>query len=191
MGRLFGFSLFIVTAVIASVSGQDSDKFFNRYGIEVNLVNYPQKSPQDAMKSVSKAIFNGRYEYLLAHLVDPKWVDSRVAEYRNLANPAAELQKEIDDIARETDLKVKKRKILDKEAKDRSRTVVAFNRLVAETKKNLEEDPVMMKELRLFARDAEWEDAGDAATATLKKTTPRRVVFRKSDERWFMDEKNR
>lgn len=189
MARWLGFGLFAIALAFTTAAAQDPDKLITRYNIEVNMVNYPQKSPQDAMKSVSKAIFNGRYDYLLAHLVDPKWVDGRVAEYRNLANPRAELQKEDEDIARETDKKEKKRKIIEKEAKDKARTVVAFNRLVGETKKSLEEDPVLMKELRLFARDAEWDTADDKATGTMKNVTPRKVFFQKKDERWFMEEK--
>jgi hypothetical protein len=51
-----------------------------RYNIEVDLDNYPQATPKDALASVIKAIERKRVEYLLAHLTDPDFVDQRVKD---------------------------------------------------------------------------------------------------------------
>jgi hypothetical protein len=51
-----------------------------RYGVEPNLDDYPQSTPQEALASVLKAIDNNKIAYLLAHLADPKWVDERVQQ---------------------------------------------------------------------------------------------------------------
>lgn len=187
MARWYGLILIMTTA---TVFAQDPPSFFRRYNIEVNLVNYPQKTPQEAMQSISKAIDSGRYDYLLAQLSDPMYVEPRVAEYRGLLFTKEELQREVEDIARELDPKARKRKEIEKEKKDKARTIVAFNRMVVETRKHLDEDPVLIKELRLFAKDAEWEIDEDKAVASMKKITPRKVYLRKRENRWFMEERN-
>jgi len=169
---------------------QEPLAYLIRYNIEQNPINYSQKTPQDAMKSIAKAIDGGRFDYLLAQLSDPLYVDPRVVEYRGLLFPREELQREDEAIARELDVKSRKIKMLEKEKKDKARTIVAFNRMVVETRKHLDEDPVLLKELRLFAKDADWEIDEDKATGTMKKLTPRKVFLRKRENRWFMEERN-
>lgn len=51
-----------------------------RYGIEPNLDTYPQATPKDTLTSVLSAIERKRVGYLLAHLADPGFVDTRVKE---------------------------------------------------------------------------------------------------------------
>jgi hypothetical protein len=49
-----------------------------RYGIGPDLKAYPQASAQETLTSVLKAIDAGRFDYLVAQLADPAWVDDRV-----------------------------------------------------------------------------------------------------------------
>src|SRR5437764_1988931 len=98
------------------------------------------------------------------------------------------MQKEENEIAREPDPKQAKRLRVEKEIRDRARFVVAFNRMVSETRKHFTEDPVLRRELRLMARDAEWEGDDEKAVGSLKKLTSRKVIFRKREDRWFMEE---
>ena len=188
MTRRLGLIALLTTAAL-SLSAQEPGVLRTRYNIDVNTITYPQKTPQEAMKSIAKAASAGQFEYLLAQLVDPRYVDPRVAEYQALVFPKAELQREEEDIARELDPKKRKIKVIEKERKDKARIVVAFGRLVAETRKNFDEDPVLLKELRLIAKDGDWETDDEKAIGTLKAVTPRRVVLRKREDRWFMEEK--
>jgi hypothetical protein len=50
----------------------------NRFQVTYDPGNYPQATPQEALGSVIKAIGRGRYDYLVAHLLDPTWVDNRL-----------------------------------------------------------------------------------------------------------------
>src|SRR5262245_58860448 len=52
----------------------------NRYGIELNLRSYPQATPKETLASILKAIEQKRFDYLLAHLADPTFVDDRVKQ---------------------------------------------------------------------------------------------------------------
>ena len=49
-----------------------------RYGIPADLKTYPQSSPQETLASVLKTAEDKRFDYLLAHLADPAFVDDRV-----------------------------------------------------------------------------------------------------------------
>jgi hypothetical protein len=51
-----------------------------RYGIDADLVTYPQATPKDDLRSVLKAIDARRIDYMLAHLADPEFVDQRVKD---------------------------------------------------------------------------------------------------------------
>ena len=51
-----------------------------RYGVEADLRDYPQETPKETLASVLRAIDKGRISYLLAHLVDPAFVDQRVKQ---------------------------------------------------------------------------------------------------------------
>ncbi len=180
----------VLFAAAGTLSAQEPPALRTRYKIDFNPINYPQKTPQETMKSIAKALDSGRYDYMLAHMVDPRFVDPRVAEYQSLIYPKTEMQREEDDIAREIDPKKRKAKVVEKEIRDKARVIVAFNRLVAETHKHFDEDPVLLKELRQIAKDGEWEVDDEKAIGTLKNVTPRRVVLRKREDRWFMEEKS-
>jgi hypothetical protein len=49
-----------------------------RYGIAADLNAYPQSTAKEALASVLKAIDAKRFDYLVAHLADPSFVDDRV-----------------------------------------------------------------------------------------------------------------
>jgi hypothetical protein len=49
-----------------------------RYGIAPDLQSYPQGTPQEGLASVLKAVGAGRFDYLVAQLADPAFVDDRV-----------------------------------------------------------------------------------------------------------------
>jgi hypothetical protein len=52
-----------------------------RYGIEPDLNAFPQKTPQATLASVLTAITRQRFDYLVAHLADPQFVDERVKRF--------------------------------------------------------------------------------------------------------------
>ena len=152
--------LIVLVAPLTLSAQDDPAKLTKRYGYSVEAVLYPQKTPQDAIKSIVKALDAKKIDYLLAHLADPKFVDDRVAEYAALQKGGAE-----------------------------ARTILAFERLARETVLHFQEDPVLVKELRLYVKDADWDEKDNTATGTLKTASPRRVYFRKVEERWFLENK--
>ncbi len=63
--------LLLATTVLADAPTQ-------RYGVVADLKSYPQANPKETLASVLKAVDGKRYDYLLAQLADPDWVDGRV-----------------------------------------------------------------------------------------------------------------
>jgi hypothetical protein len=49
-----------------------------RYAVERDLKSFPQATPQEALASILKAIDLNRFDYLVAQLADPTFIDPRV-----------------------------------------------------------------------------------------------------------------
>jgi hypothetical protein len=58
--------------------GRGADAPMTRHGVQPDLKSFPQATPKEALASVVKAGDLKRHDYLLAHLADPDWVDTRV-----------------------------------------------------------------------------------------------------------------
>jgi hypothetical protein len=73
----------IVTLVGILLAGaaRGADAPATRHGIMIDLQSFPQATPKEALASALKAINLKRFDYLLAHLSDPAWVDERSAAY--------------------------------------------------------------------------------------------------------------
>jgi hypothetical protein len=190
--RIVGIALTLLAAglgLCAVAQEPDQRTLERRYKIDYNPVNYPQKTPQDGLKAIVKALDSGAYEYMLAHLVDPKFVETRVAEYFTIMYPKEQLRLEDEAIALTDDLKLRKRLEIERDHRLLDRQVLAFGRLVAETKKHFAEDPVLVRELQQMSRGGEWDADDTKATCSLKAVTPRKVFFKVREGRWFMEER--
>ena len=152
-----GLTLFLVTIALAQAP-QSPGK---RYGFDVNVTYYPQKTPRDTLLSIAKAFDNKRVDYLLAQLADPGFVDEAVASYKSTTG----------------------------QGDDKAKVFLAFDRLVAETMNYLRTDPSLLRDLRHFAADAAWETNDKQAIGTLKSIPGRKVYMRKLADRWFLENK--
>jgi hypothetical protein len=131
----------------------------NRFGYNLDEMTYPQKTPQETMKSIALALSRRKVEYMLAHLVDPHYVDYWIERYK-AAFP---------------------------KGSDAARTLIAFDRLVNETHKYYVNDPLILKELRQFAKDAEWEEKDALAVGSVKTMPGRKAFLRRVGDRWFLE----
>jgi hypothetical protein len=156
----------VVLMLIGGALGQGAggDKPVIRYRIDANFEKYPQNEPRQALASVVKALEAGQYEYLLAHLADPAFVDKRVEEY--------------------------KAQIKQKLAED-GKTLLAFDRLANETREHFKEDPGTVRELLLFAKSGDWETKDANAEARVKTIPARRVFMKKIDNRWYLEDRQK
>jgi hypothetical protein len=77
--------------------GQQPPVLNPRYSYEFDTDGYPQNTPKETLASVLKAIDQKKVDYLLAHLADPVFVDSRVADVHKGSFPAM-VQETIDKL---------------------------------------------------------------------------------------------
>lgn len=150
-----------VLAVSAGVQAQD--KLAVRYTYEVDLEAYAQKTPQETLKSVVKAIGTKKIDYLLAHLADPEYVDARVDKYKKLIPKGNEPGK----------------------------ALLAFKRLVQETEEYFLEDPEQIQQLRRFAKEGDWKMDEATSVASIKGLVGRHVFMKKVRDRWFLENRQR
>ena len=124
-------------------------------------MTFPQKTPAEAMASIVKAIDRQKIDYLLAHMADPLHVEYWVEQYKKDVN----------------------------KGKDEGKRLLAFDRLVAETSTYYQNDPLIVRDLRIFARDAKWEEREDLAIGSSEKVPARKIYLRKFGDRWFLENK--
>jgi hypothetical protein len=134
-----------------------------RFGMDVDETTFPQQTPKDAMKSIATALERKNTDYLLAHLADPTYVDYWVERYK------ADFP----------------------QGKEEGKRLLAFERLVKETNLYFQNDPVIVKELRQFGKEAKWTDAEDSpvAVGTVETIPARKVFLKKIGDRWFLENK--
>jgi hypothetical protein len=76
---------FAIVLALAAISGEaagqskdDAGKY--RYRIDADLDAFPQSTPKTALQSALRAADYRRFDYLVAHLSDPAYVDKQVAQ---------------------------------------------------------------------------------------------------------------
>ena len=166
----------------------------SRYGVKVRLKQYPQAAPKEALKSVVAAVEAADYPYLVAQLLDPKFVDDAVAERAKLLEPAAEAElAQLRDFQRANPNTVAPedrvpldpkglRALAAVKARDRG-----YRQLLRDIRQKLTDDPQAVKEMRRIVRDGSFADADPAATATHPDVKGRALYFKKGGERWFLE----
>src|SRR5262249_1619348 len=126
MDRLARCAAVLALVVLGAASPAQDKKAPNRDGFDVNEATYPQKTPAEAMNSIARAIDRKKVDYLLAQMADPAYVDYWVERYKG-------------DFT---------------QAKEEGKRLLAFDRLVRETTDYFLNDPLIVKDLRIFAKDA-------------------------------------
>lgn len=146
-----------------------------RYRVEFNLERFPQKSSEEALKSVIKAIAEKKYDYLLAQLALPSQVDARVLK-RAETFPKGSLE---------------------------DRKFLAFEDLIRTSADYFLKDPVLFQELSQFADKGDWKDEEEKKDekgevlvpprriVTHKKLPGRSAIFHKLEDRWFLENRQR
>jgi hypothetical protein len=132
-----------------------------RFGFDVDEETFSQQSPEKTMQSIAKALDRKKVDYLLAHIADPAFVDYWVNRYKG-------------DFA---------------QGGEEGKRLLAFERLVTETNQYYANDPLIVRDLRKFAKEAKWAEDGDTAVGTVEGIAGRKVYLRKIGERWFLENK--
>ncbi|MFO0847671.1 MAG: hypothetical protein U0871_03785 [Gemmataceae bacterium] len=165
-----------------------------RYGVNPLIEAYPQTTPQAALGSVLKAVDKGRWEYLTAQLLDPVFVDKRVGERATKLTPEVERELLADRDARRNgpaETRLPEDPTAFAEVVRREATQRAFRQFTQAVRATLAENPDHVKELRRFALNGAFSAGGEVAQATLPDVKDRAVYFRKVNDRWHVEDRQK
>ncbi len=166
-----------------------------RYGVAGNLEFYPQSSAKDALASAAKLLEKKRYSYILAHIVDPAFVDDRVA--KKAAKLSAAVEKRLD--AKRSDQKASAKPGLTIEEQipldpfgfaervKAEATQRAFDELVKELEANLSEAPEQIAQLMRFAKEGVITENGPTASAAVKEIVGKQVFLKQAESIGFKE----
>ncbi len=152
---------FVILCSASSAQDEGKKKSPRRFGFDYDDITFPQQTPKEAMTSIAKALERKKVDYLLAQLADPAHVDYWVDQYK-------------DDFTL---------------GKEEAKRLLAFDRLARETTVYFQNDPLIVKDLRAFAKQAEWKEEDGFAIGTVETIPARKVFLKKIGDRWFLENK--
>lgn len=165
-----------------------------RYNVRARVKQFPQGTPKEALKSVLAAVEQNDYAYLVAQLLDPKFVDAAATERAKDFVPGAEAQlaqlrefqranaAKIDPASRVPLDPVAFRALAASKARE-----LGFKQLLKDVEQKLIDDPQVLKDFRKIAREGSFADADPAASATHPDVKGRAVYFKKVGDRWYLE----
>ena len=164
-----------------------------RFGIPVKAKVYPQTTARKSLGSAIEAVTNGDTAYVVAHLLDPGFVEFR------LADRAKQYEAEIEtSLARLRDLQIRdpdKYLPAERVPTDRAKFAAlivqqsrdrAFKQLVRDVNQKIQNDPESFKDLRKLFSDGTFADTETGAKVTHPAVKDRALYFRKIGDRFFL-----
>jgi hypothetical protein len=197
MRFVFALSLTVTAAALARTQPPPKEVTATlepRFGIPVKIKTYPQDTAKKALASAVEAVEKADTSYLIAHLLDPGFVELRLSDRARQYEAAVELE-----LARLRDFQImnpdkfqpEDRVPLDR-AKfnaliiERSRER-AFRQLIRDVDEKLLNDPHALKDMKKILRDGTVADEPGGAKATHPDVKDRALYFKKIGERWFLE----
>lgn len=165
-----------------------------RFSVSSKSKAYPQTTAKRVLESAIEAIEKNDFPYLVAHLLDPAFVDLRVAERGKQFEPAAEVE-----LTRLRDFQYANpdrfapadRVPLDRVqfqavviARGREK---AFRQLTRDVEEKLRDDPQTLRDLKKILRDGAFSDEGAGAKAVHPAVKDRSLYFKRIGDRWFLE----
>jgi len=165
-----------------------------RFGVPVRPKTYPQNTAKDALRSAIEAADKREFTYLLAHLMDPQFVNARLADRAKQMEPLVEVElarlreyqkANPDRVARED--RVPDEPNLFRAFAAREAGTRAFRQLVRDVADKLNDDPQAIKGLRRFLREGTFADVPNGVRVTLPDVKDRSVFLRQIGDWWFVE----
>lgn len=192
-------SLAVVLGSVSFASAQEGkpktpEETPPRYGVAFKVRVYLQSSPKEALNSLIEATDKGDYSYVVAHLLEPAYVDGQVAERAKQAYPQivaglAALrdfqQQNLDKVAPESRVPVDAAKFRERALADSA--AAGFKQLVKDVQAKFAEDPETMIALRTFRRGGQYPEAGDTAKLDHPDIKNRSLFMKKIGDRWYIE----
>ena len=166
-----------------------------RYGVKRLDKQFDQSAPTVALRSAVTLITADRLDYLAAHVLDPAFVDARVADRaRRLEGDVEREFRRVRDAQRQDPGLSGAERLPDDPAQFAQRvqaeaTARGFRQLVGDIRSTLAENPDHLADLRRLLRGGQLLEAGDTASFGLKDMTDRAVYLKKTAAGWHLEDR--
>ena len=188
--------LLVTAAFAAGATAQPTADEKPRFGIATNFDLYPQNTPKAALETATKLLENRRYDYFVAHVLDPVLLESKIRERAERLEKEVELQLlqkrdeqklAPDSVTARERLPIEPKAfaaVVRDEAVNRS-----FKYVVRDLQAQLAEYPENLKLFRKYAAEGQFADAGTTATVTHKDSPGKSVYLKNNGKRWFLEDR--
>jgi hypothetical protein len=195
MRLVFALTLLSGTVALARQPGA-AEEPAPRFGVAPKLKAYPQSTARKALQSAVAAVQGGETAYLVAHLLDPGFVELRLAERARQYEAEVEVAlarlrdaqiRNPDKYAREERVPTDRAKfaaLVVQQSRDR-----AFKQLVRDVGDKILDDPESFRDMRKLLADGKFEDVETGAKVTHPAVKDRALYFRKVGDRWFLEDR--
>jgi len=171
----------VAVIVVASALFAQQPDVPPRFDVLHNAELYKQDTPQNTLNSVLIAIERDRFDYVIAHLLDPALVDARLATNQTYFERVANEQVSktaLAQILKGAELEARVRQVAN---------ALNVKQLASQMREKLADEPTNLRDLKQFAREGQFDVAGETAKATLRDVKDRALYFKKSGGRWFLE----
>jgi hypothetical protein len=184
----------VVLVVATALATAQPKELEPRYGVTPKVKLYPQGTPKQALKTTLELIDKGEYAYLVAHLLDPKEMDERIAARAKLFEAAAEAElAKLRDFQRANPDSVTRENRVPQDPKEfrlmaaeRARDR-AFRQVAKDVQQKLANDPQALRDMRRLLREGMFADADAVSIASHPEIKGQTLHFKKIDDRWFLE----
>lgn len=194
MRRIPQIVLLLALATAAMAQPPEPQPVPDRFGIKHKPKTYPQGSPKEVLGAVIEAASTGRADYIVAHLVEPDFINTKIAERARLLEPGIEGELvEIRNVQRQRPFAVAAGERLPDDPRAFRDVVLnraidrASRQVMTDVATRIADDPESIKMLRRFYREGTFADADPVSKATLPDVKDHAVYFKKVGDRWFME----
>jgi hypothetical protein len=165
-----------------------------RFGVPAKLKVYPQTTAKKVLESAIEACDKGDYSYLLAHLLDPGFVELKLTDRARQMEATVEIElSRLRDYqyANPDRFAPQDRFPLDKKQFaaviiERSRER-AFKQLIRDVDQKLLDDPQALKDMKKILRAGTFAEEGAGIKATNPLVKDSALYFKKIGDRWFIE----
>ncbi len=181
-------------AAMASAQPTAEDK--SRFGVIPNAELYPQTTPKATLDTAIKLLEAKRYDYFVAHLVDPALLETKILEQAQRLERGVELEfnAKLIEQKRNPELVAPREKLpidpvafaalVREEAVGRS-----FKYVVRDLQAQLAEYPENIKAFRTLLAGGQFAESGPVANVTHKDIPGKTLYFKNTGKRWHLEDK--
>ncbi len=188
--------MMVAATFAAGASAQQTPVEKPRFGIAPNYDLYPQNTPKAALETATKLLENKRYDYFVAHVLDPAVLEARIQDRAQRIEKEVELQlAQKRDEQKRNPAEVIDRERLSVEPKAFAAAVReealarSFKYVVRDLQTQLTEAPENLKAFRRFLVEGQVADAGTTASFTHKDFAGRAVYLKNDGKHWFLEDR--